>query len=719
MAPNFADADDTDDASILDQQRTAAAKRPRIDTTTIPAARVRRFRRSVVAYIVDQDVPLSTVDNIWFRDICEQLDPTIAATMVGRSTVRAELLQMYEEYKDVIKQQLESSLTAIHLSFDLWTSPNQHAIIAIFAHFIDRQKHHQSRLLTLREHTGDHSGINIARTVREVVDDWCINPRRTAIVSDNISSNDTCLQSFYSQLNFNMSPRDIRARRMRCYGHILNLVARAFLFGSDNPFDDEDDVDDDLRIWGSEGAIGKLHYIVKFIRKTPQRRERFKQLARELEDGDQYRLSERSTAELEVIQNNNTRWNSTYLMIQRAVKKQAEIQAYIFEVQQDPSPSRRLPRQYELTYDDWHILTEIMHILERFYKLTLRTQGWGKDDGHGRLWEVTITMEWLLEGLEGWRAHYDDDAMNLAAEEAAIEQTSSASPPAIQEPISQSSLQPNRINGRPARARQPPAWLNDSIVESPVRPMRQRNTASRFDESALPEHTRRDYVSIVPRISLRDRLTDKNRLLIRQGIDRAWLKLNDYYTKLKESPLYAAAVILHPKYNLRYLEDNWERREWIQAAKDALKIYVDRWYAATEAVEPQTPGPAEPPRPRTSSEGDDLDDFISSRGPRPDQQDTLEAELDRYFALGQQAVDDVIQWWLDHTPSFPRLAQLALDVFAIPAMAAECERAFSIAKLSLSSQRHSMLPELLNVIQCLKNWLRHGGLAARIRGQRM
>jgi hypothetical protein len=30
-----------------------------------------------------------------------------------------------------------------------------------------------------------------------------------------------------------MTNIDVQARRLRCYGHILNLVAKAFLFGKD------------------------------------------------------------------------------------------------------------------------------------------------------------------------------------------------------------------------------------------------------------------------------------------------------------------------------------------------------------------------------------------------------------------------------------------------------------------------------------------------------
>ncbi|KAF5264183.1 hypothetical protein FOXYS1_5040 [Fusarium oxysporum] len=37
--------------------------------------------------------------------------------------------------------------------------------------------------------------------------------------------------AFFQDLDAEMGPADVRARRMRCYGHILNLVACAFLYG--------------------------------------------------------------------------------------------------------------------------------------------------------------------------------------------------------------------------------------------------------------------------------------------------------------------------------------------------------------------------------------------------------------------------------------------------------------------------------------------------------
>jgi hypothetical protein len=54
------------------------------------------------------------------------------------------------------------------------------------------------------------------------------------------------------------------------------------------------------------------------------------------------------------------------------------------------------------------------------------------------------------------------------------------------------------------------------------------------------------------------------------------------------------------------------------------------------------------------------------------------------------------------------LSKLALDVLAIPAMASDCERAFSTAKLMLTSQRLAMKPDNMGKLQLMENWLKRG-----------
>ncbi|RKK62642.1 hypothetical protein BFJ69_g17003 [Fusarium oxysporum] len=189
--------------------------------------------------------------------------------------------------QSIIPKAKVMAIQELSVGVDLWTSPNRFAVMAVFAHFIDQRGRHQSRLLALRRQLGSPSGENLASTLVEVAQEWDIQERVDTIVSDNLATNDACLHYVYKELNPSLRPNDVKARRMRCYGHVLNLVARAFLFGTDaDAFELESDInsirglaEQDLAHWRTKGPIGKLHNIVKFIRSSPQRSEQFKRIA--------------------------------------------------------------------------------------------------------------------------------------------------------------------------------------------------------------------------------------------------------------------------------------------------------------------------------------------------------------------------------------------------------------------------------------------------------
>jgi hypothetical protein len=310
-------------------------------------------------------------------------------------------------------------VSKIHLAFDLWTSPNRLAIFALSAHFIDAKYSVQQRLLALREQQGAHTGPNITQTLADITRDWEIVDRVGCLVSDNASNNDACGEEFFRQILPGFSAEDATDRRIRCYGHILNLVGRAFLYGEDfESFEQEsqgyeamDRINENLRHWRKRGPVGKLHNIVKWVRSSPQRSEFFRATIKESDDGSGIFLSEQSTLELQLLLNNETRWNSTFLMIQRALRKQSDIQTFLARNLDEADPQRRIPVEDHLDMEDWRLLTELKEILEPLYHQTMRTQGWAKQGTHGALWEILAGVEYLLEKMEDWKTLFDSPTM--------------------------------------------------------------------------------------------------------------------------------------------------------------------------------------------------------------------------------------------------------------------------------------------------------------------
>lgn len=628
-----------------------------------------------LGFVITGNQPFSIFQNPFLRQLLTTLNPSIYRTIGwGRSSIRQRLADTFASKKKLVQQELTTSLSKIHIAFDLWTSPNRLAILAVSAHFIDAKNSIQQRLLALREQQGAHTGLNIALTLAEIARDWEIVDRIGCLVSDNASNNDTCGKELFRQILPDFSVEDASDRRIRCYGHILNLVGRAFLYGEDfESFEQEsqayeamDRIDDDLCHWRKRGPVGKLHNIVRWVRSSPQRSEFFRATIKEGADGSGISLSEQSTLELQLLLNNETRWNSTFLMIQRALRKQGDIQTFLARNLNEIDPQKRIPIEDHLDIEDWRLLTELKEVLEPLYHQTMRTQGWAKQGTHGALWEILAGVEYLLEKMEDWKALFDTPAVPT-------------------------------VSNRRRRRHQ----------LSPV-------------SQALPDHIRAEYTDQTPQQRY-ENLSDDSRIYFRLSVLNGWKKLNEYYIKLGESPLYAAAVILHPGMGLRWLEAQWSSPEqlvWLRSARDGLYEYWDRWYrhnASPLNSRPSTPRGeiqgfravrGNPPAPEATQ----FDDWVQSRFQILDPGDT---ELDRYLQMNPaqlQGVHNPLEWWISQRSTFPTLSQLALDILAIPAMSVDCERAFSLSKLTLTTQRLSMASTTLEHSQCLKNWLQRGSI---------
>ena len=65
-------------------------------------------------------------------------------------------------------------------------------------------------------------------------------------------------------------------------------------------------------------------------------------------------------------------------------------------------------------------------------------------------------------------------------------------------------------------------------------------------------------------------LADHKHIL--QSIKHGWSKLESYYRKLDESPVYAASILLHPEHKSQFLKRHWKGRpDWITQAEEAVK----------------------------------------------------------------------------------------------------------------------------------------------------
>jgi hypothetical protein len=113
----------------------------------------------------------------------------------SHATCGAWVLNQYKIEKERIQSQLHSSRYKIHITLDIWTSPNSIPILAIIAHYISEDNKLESSVLALREIQGSHDGENIAPIVEEVLEEWGIISKLGYLQMDNASNNDTMIRA--------------------------------------------------------------------------------------------------------------------------------------------------------------------------------------------------------------------------------------------------------------------------------------------------------------------------------------------------------------------------------------------------------------------------------------------------------------------------------------------------------------------------------------------
>ena len=340
-----------------------------------------------ITWTVTDNIPFHQVAHPAFRRFLEYINPMANQLLpAAGSTVQIHARRLFDEGKRRIRHMMLCALSDIHVTCDMWSSPNYLGLLGLVAHFTNEHTQLISITLALSEVKGLHSGENQARAVADILSDFQIRNKLGYFVMDNAHSNDTLIGHLAAGFKDEGIAYDHRQKRLRCNGHVINLAVRAFLFGQEvddyefptGAYDRPSDTQ--LHQWRKLGPLGKLHNIIGWIMGSNQRIQAFKE----------------SSGGLMPHRDNGTRWNSWFDMLDWSLSKIRT--AIITVTNNEPALSKDL-----LGAEEWVTLQHIRDFLHPFQQVTKATEG-----RRATLDQVLPSMDFLAETFENATEKYRD-----------------------------------------------------------------------------------------------------------------------------------------------------------------------------------------------------------------------------------------------------------------------------------------------------------------------
>jgi hypothetical protein len=148
-----------------------------------------------VNFVTSCNLPLRLVECPSFRNLLTYLNGSIDTWLPeDHHTIRTWIMRQYEFQKLQIKERLQTALSCVHLSIDLWSSGNGLALIGIIAHILNPNGELEEFLISLKEVKGQHNGENLSRYVLQAINDYEIASKLGYLQMDNASNNDSMIR---------------------------------------------------------------------------------------------------------------------------------------------------------------------------------------------------------------------------------------------------------------------------------------------------------------------------------------------------------------------------------------------------------------------------------------------------------------------------------------------------------------------------------------------
>ena len=234
---------------------------------------------------IKDNKPFSIVEDEGFVEFLWDLNPRFK--LPSRWTVARDCLKVYAEEAKVIKKLLKGQ--RVSLTTDTWTSIQNINYMCLTAHWVDDNWKLVKKILNFCQ-ISSHKGETIGKLVYACLAKWGID-RVFTVTVDNASSNEGAIRYLKKQLKGPGAILDCVYMHLRCCAHVINPLVK-------------DGLEDQHK------SVVRIRKAVRYVRSSPARLKKFEECVEK----------EKIKCEKKVNLDVDTRWNSTYLMLETVVK---------------------------------------------------------------------------------------------------------------------------------------------------------------------------------------------------------------------------------------------------------------------------------------------------------------------------------------------------------------------------------------------------------------
>ena len=349
---------------------------------TKESEKYQKITRKLATFVGVGYVANSIVDSQEFRDLIAELDDRY--TVPNRAAISKEMDRVFVDLKASLLSVLRDS-RRVSLTVDIWSRKSMTAsYLGVTAHFFTRSDHkRRNATIAVRRLPSPHTAERVEEIVEEVMGEWELSRDKvSAILTDNGSN---MVAAFREWVDMEADPEDVGEdteetavastsssplheeetmsedgeeqengadvlgdisnfeecelefdvaftlhKRISCFAHVFQLVVRKF---------------DSVR--SLKRVLASAHRLVKKVNKSVKATEKL------------IALSGRK-----LVSNCPTRWNSSFLLIERLLSVKDELSQVLVELGWDG-----------LQNSEWKTLEQIHFLLEPFAKYTSLTSG--------------------------------------------------------------------------------------------------------------------------------------------------------------------------------------------------------------------------------------------------------------------------------------------------------------------------------------------------------